>query len=489
MLRFFIAMIIAVIVTPADAQPKSAKRGVAYGQNSAADLEVLSSGVSWWYNWHHQPENAVLNSYESYDFDYVPMGWNGSFDKAAMRAFLLTHPNVKYLLGWNEPNFTTQANMTPTQAAAHWPDLEELADEFDLELVSPAMNYCDQCVSENGTTYSDPVKYLDDFFAACTGCRVDHIAIHSYMGNVSALQWYVGLFKKYDKPIWVTEFANWENNPTLQVQKSFMVGAVDYLENDPDVFRYAWFTGRFSGAPYIGILKYNQQGALTDLGDIYVNMPLHDPEHYEIIPATIEAEKYNRMQGILLELTSDEDGLANVGYIEAGDWLEYGIDVPETKEYYFSTRVAATQNASFQVIINGVTVQTIQVPNTNGWQNWSTVTIPLTLPAGEQKITIKANTSGFNLNWFNITDEIIISNEEVQRESIHIFPNPATDKISIQSPSKIQLVEITDLLGQTVYSLVPDENTIDVSHLGSGAYILRLTSVAGNTFTEKIFRK
>src|SRR5690606_38972334 len=117
--------------------------------HSTADLEALSAGVSWYYNWFHQPESAVIHTYQNYNFDYVPMAWNGAFDKEAMHAFLSTHPNVKYILGWNEPNFKDQANMTPTQAAAMWPDIEDLADEFGLEIVGPAVNYCGNCVSEN----------------------------------------------------------------------------------------------------------------------------------------------------------------------------------------------------------------------------------------------------------------------------------------------------------------------------------------------------
>lgn len=253
-------------------QPRSPKRGLGYGDNSPQDLLALSKGISWYYNWYHQPEASVINVYQNYNIDYVPMAWNGAFNKQAMHDFLSTHPGVKYILGFNEPNFVDQAKLTPSQAAALWPDIEAVADEFELEIVSPAVNYCDNCVSENGTTYTDPVKYLDDFFAACKNCRVDHIAIHCYMENVSALQWYVGQFKKYGKPIWLTEFAAWEGQPTLQEQKKFMIDAVGYLETDPDVFRYAWFTGRFDNkSPFIGLLQ--QPGVLTTLGDIYVNLP------------------------------------------------------------------------------------------------------------------------------------------------------------------------------------------------------------------------
>ena len=73
--------------------------------------------------------------------DYVPMTWNGGFDENKIRQYFTDHPGAKYLLGFNEPNFKAQANMTPKQAAEIWPRLEKIAEDFDLELVGPALNY------------------------------------------------------------------------------------------------------------------------------------------------------------------------------------------------------------------------------------------------------------------------------------------------------------------------------------------------------------
>lgn len=57
--------------------------------------------------------------------------------------------------------------MTPLEAAAEWPRLEAIANEFVLKIVGPAVNFCGNCVTENGTTYNDPFDYLDDSFQAC----------------------------------------------------------------------------------------------------------------------------------------------------------------------------------------------------------------------------------------------------------------------------------------------------------------------------------
>jgi hypothetical protein len=44
-----------------------------------------------------------------------------------------------------------------------------------------------------------------------------------------------------------------------------------YLESEPAVVRYAWFTGRFDQTPTIDLL--GADGQLTDLGTQYVTAP------------------------------------------------------------------------------------------------------------------------------------------------------------------------------------------------------------------------
>ncbi|CAN0554626.1 unnamed protein product, partial [Ectocarpus sp. 8 AP-2014] len=47
-----------------------------------------------------------------------------------------------YLLGFNEPNYGEQANLTPQEAADLWPQVRQQADDLGMELVSPAVNFC-----------------------------------------------------------------------------------------------------------------------------------------------------------------------------------------------------------------------------------------------------------------------------------------------------------------------------------------------------------
>ena len=258
---------------------KSTKRGLGYGYHSAADMQALAPGVSWWYNWYSKPDVGVVSVYQGLGVEYVPMQWGRELDGSAFSADRLAAnipAGAKYLLGFNEPNFRSQSNLTPTQAAALWPTLQEVARRKNLKLVSPAVNYCGDCVSENGVTYYSPTQYLDAFFAACPTCQVDYIAVHTYVCEERWLRDKIDELKKYDKPIWLTEFSCGDmaaSQITLEVQKKYLTDAVNYLENEPAVFRYAWFSGRNNEIPNINLL--GNSGQLTELGQLYVNLPFN----------------------------------------------------------------------------------------------------------------------------------------------------------------------------------------------------------------------
>lgn len=43
------------------------------------------------------------------------MAWNATYNINDLRAYYQSHPQDKYLLGFNEPNFRAQSNIAPTQ--------------------------------------------------------------------------------------------------------------------------------------------------------------------------------------------------------------------------------------------------------------------------------------------------------------------------------------------------------------------------------------
>jgi hypothetical protein len=477
-------------------QEKSKKRGVGYGYHSTADMNTASQGISWWYNWAAQPDVAIRNTYGNYNVDFTPQAWNAS-GITGVNSWVSQDEKVNYVLGFNEPNFTAQANMTPSQAAAAWPQLQAIADQYGLKLVSPAVNYCGSCVTENGTTYNNPFDWLDDFFTACVGCRVDYIALHWYGGG-NSMSGYIDDARKYGKPIWVTEFANWDAGVTPESQKNYLAGTVNFLERDPDIFRYAWFIGRGSGVavyPYIDL--YGANGEMTELGQIYLDIPVYDSTQIFEIPGRIEAEEYYQQKGVFAELTNDTDGFMNIGYTEAGNWLKYKIDVAESGNYAFTSRYAGTAAGKFDVYLDDIKVGTVNTTNTNGWQNWKSVSVTINLEAGEHILKIAVLSSGFNLNWMGFEKGFAgLDDPTMSQLDVTVFPNPIVDyTFTIRFNRHIAdefTVQIIDLTGNTIYTTeiagsIENEVSVDLSKtdgMRKGIYTLCIICKEGSVFRK-----
>ncbi|HMI88302.1 MAG TPA: glycoside hydrolase family protein [Polyangiaceae bacterium] len=246
----------------------SRKRGIAYGYHSDADLTALSAGIGWWYNWSPKPETTLMTGYPGLGVEFVPMVWGGTFDPATLEKQVPAA--AKYLLTFNEPNFGAQANLTPEQAAALWPKIEMFAKARGMKIISPAVNYCGSPCNE-----TDPFVWLQKFFAACTACQVDYVAMHWYACTKAALTTTLAKYEQqFGKPLWVTEFSCLDEKAKVNDadELAYMQEAVAALEADPMVFRYSWFTGRFTSTPPVNLLAPTS-GQLTPLGQKYVTLP------------------------------------------------------------------------------------------------------------------------------------------------------------------------------------------------------------------------
>jgi hypothetical protein len=496
MKKTIIIITVLSLITPVFSQTKNPKRGIAYGYHTEEDFQAISSTLSWWYNWAVTPESAVADIFESYNMDFVPMAWNEYFNETNLRNFYANHPGAKFLLGYNEPNFIAQANMTPTEAASEWPRLEAIANDYGLELVGPAVNWCGTCVSEGGVTFTNPYEYLDSFFVACQDCKVDYIAVHNYMCYSGPLIDYLEEFKKYGKKIWLTEFACWDQSViTPDMQKSLMIGALDYLDNDTMIYRYSWFIGRSGpNTPHFDIFE-SEPGKLTELGELYVNYnALHDTSIYYPVPARIEAECYSAMSGIALEGTSDFDGIANVGWTDPGDWLQYNIDVADTNIYYLYLRIAATALTSLDVTVDEVLAGTVNITSTGGWQNWKTFSIQIPLNKGKAKLKLNANSGNFNINWLRVSTRDNTSPTcSAGNDQEIIYPVDSVILVGEGNDTDGDTLEYkwTKVSGADCNILSQDNDTTVVSGLTPGNYTFRFSvsdgyDVASDNVTVRV---
>lgn len=216
------------------------------------------------------------------------------------------------------------------------------------------------------------------------------------------------------------------------------------------------------------------------------------------IPAKIEAENYYQQSGLTAETCSE--GGQNMGYTNAGDYLDYLIIVKKTGQYTAQFRISA-QNSGGVIELqlyddNNVktTLGTFNVPATGGWQNWKTISGSIQLNEGHYRLRIYIKSPEFNINWFSIDEYTRIAQLD-HSQSIQIFPNPCNDKLSIVYPQPndetMQLI-IRNLEGKTfamhTFTNVQQADilTFDVSFLKEGMYVVNLRNQKGTCYAEKL---
>jgi hypothetical protein len=89
----------------------------------------------------------------------------------------------------------------------------------------------------------------------------------------------------------------------------------------------------------------------------------------------------------------------------------------------------------------------------------------------------------------NNTSTSSVDENEITQNNLHVFPNPTTDKITIESMETIQQIEIYNVLGEKVGHKASTSNTVELSlaNLEKGIYLIKIVSEKGN-FTKQIIK-
>ena len=144
------------------------------------------------------------------------------------------------------------------------------------------------------------------------------------------------------------------------------------------------------------------------------------------VPGTVQAENYDtggegvgyhvtstngnansyRADGVDLEATSDTGGGDDLGWTSAGQWFRYTVNVASAGSYTVSFRVSAPSAVTGALHLSDASGTNlsgaVNLPATGGWQTWETVTASVTLPAGQQVLTLNQDTGGWNLNYLTL---------------------------------------------------------------------------------------
>lgn len=221
----------------------------------------------WFYNWGPMPNEAYAACAETYDSGFVPQVWGKK--NISEKEFW---SNSYAILGFNEPDNQEEADMTAAQAAALWPQIEQRASELGIPRIgSPATT---TPTVEDG---NKQMKWYDDFFQACQGCKVDFLVVHMYKTNtLSAKQTLSSLYERYHIPIWVKEInagGRWSGLP-MEDHLEYMQELVPWMEEAPFIERYAWMSARNNLYAPTALIDSNTN-QLSRLGELYKRMPMN----------------------------------------------------------------------------------------------------------------------------------------------------------------------------------------------------------------------
>jgi endonuclease/exonuclease/phosphatase family metal-dependent hydrolase len=105
-----------------------------------------------------------------------------------------------------------------------------------------------------------------------------------------------------------------------------------------------------------------------------------------------------------VDIEASSEGGYDVGWTAAGEWLNYTVNVASAGTYTAQLRVASPNGGSMHVGFNSASnVWTMfSIPATGGWQSWTTVSVPVTLGAGVQQMTLMFDTGGINLGYVDV---------------------------------------------------------------------------------------
>ena len=235
------------------------KKGLAVNAAMGQNLRTSDIHAGWYYNWGTTP--FTYSGYSS--LEYVPMIWGqGSFNTNINNA---KNADSSYVLGFNEPDFTNQANMSVDQAISLWSSIMNTGKKVG----SPA----------TGTWPSNNTNWFQPFMTKINSdgnLNVDFVAIHCYPddwnGGKSMADWFLSevvdkAWEMYRKPIWVTEFSTSGNGITEAGTASFLENVMPGLESRDYVERYSFFS--FNRSTFAGGLWWYANGALSSAGEVY----------------------------------------------------------------------------------------------------------------------------------------------------------------------------------------------------------------------------
>jgi hypothetical protein len=219
--------------------------------------------VSWYYNWEQNEKEPCDDGGGG---EFVPMIWGHAGNEQTAQGITnavssFVAQGHDYVLGFNEPDNSTQANIPVGTAMTLLPAF----DNPQIKIVSPATA---ANANPGQAWFSDFMELLE-----VSDARVDVMGIHWYGwsagscdASASQLETYINWVESLpgERPIWITEWGCLNQSaPDEQTVIDFYQGALAVFARHPRIERYAWY-------PWATNCGLNEEdGSLTALGEVY----------------------------------------------------------------------------------------------------------------------------------------------------------------------------------------------------------------------------
>jgi hypothetical protein len=150
-------------------------------------------------------------------------------------------------------------------------------------------------------------------------------------------------------------------------------------------------------------------------------------------------------------------------------------DIPYTGPFYAMCSMNPNEYEQPNFFDLDSSTYTTQYPYGYGYANYDGTWCPVT----QFELYEGADPHATFLERVNVCENVVVGIKKLTPESISIYPNPATDKITIETSGETQesYLAIVNIEGQQIMTseITQPKNTIDISKLPSGVYFVRLT--------------
>jgi pectate lyase len=169
-----------------------------------------------------------------------------------------------------------------------------------------------------------------------------------------------------------------------------------------------------------------------------------------------------------------------------GDANYNGLVLTQCLRMESSTNITftTTQTSTLTLVLNDGYTGSL---NINGVAiNGISGIVTLQLPAGNHVIQRTSGVTNTNLYYISV-EFVSLGLDDLETSELRIYPNPVQNNLYINSNIKIEKILIYNLMGKFVQTVEKDFETIDLSNLNSGQYLIKVET--GQGFENKMIVK